>query len=154
MPYKVKLPPAPTGDHLLAGGSPISEKPVTPVTGGDEARPGARPDSLGFGSVVARLVRMPLHVFEREGCPLEVRVGWLPVTLWFVPRGADVEALAQEGVSRGRVWTARDLADLLSIPGLTPEQARTIAHAKLEFGGVVVEVRERSPDQERGGEPV
>jgi hypothetical protein len=93
--------------------------------------------------LVARLVAMPLLRFEREGCPLEVRVSWLSVTLWFAPTETDAEALSQEGISRGRIWTARELGDLLSIPTLTTEQAQTIAQAKVEFGGQVIKVRAR-----------
>ena len=105
-------------------------------------------------ALLARLLGMPLDRFEREGCPLEVRVPWLPVTLWFIPTEADGDALAREGVSRGRIWTARELAALLAISGLTAEQPQTIARAKLEFGGEVVEVRpRRHGDPERGEEP-
>ncbi len=104
-------------------------------------------------ALVARLLGMPLDGFEREGCPIEVLVGWLGTTLWLVPGEADAEALAREGVNRGRIWTARELADLLAISGLTGEQPQTIAQAKLEFGGEVVEVRpRRHGDPERGGE--
>lgn len=73
---------------------------------------------------------------------------WLKVMLWFVPTGTDAEALALEGVSRGRVWTARELRDLLTTPGLTTDEVQTIARAKVEFGGEVVEVR---PPRRAGG---
>ena len=94
---------------------------------------------------VARLLSMPLPRFAQEGCLLEVRVPWLEVTLWFVPGQADAEALLRDGVAhRGQIWTARELEDLLSVPGLTPEHAQTLAFAKLEFSGTVVEVRHRA----------
>ena len=92
-------------------------------------------------ATVARLLGMPLDRFEREGAPMEIRVPWLPVTLWLVPAEADAEALVGEGVSRGRVWTAWELMDLLAIPGLTREQAQTVARVKATFDGEVVEVR-------------
>ncbi len=98
---------------------------------------------------LARLLGMPLDLFAREGSPIEVRVPWLPVTLGFVPTEADAEALAREGASRGRIWTARELMNLLAIDEITTEEVKTIASAKLEFGGEVVEVRPRSG---RGGE--
>ncbi len=94
-------------------------------------------------TLVAQLVRMPLDRFAREGCLLEVRVPWFASTLWFVPTEADAWALIHEGISRGRIWTARELMDLLGIPGLSPKQVQTICTAKLEFGGDVVEVRPR-----------
>ncbi len=105
------------------------------------------------GPLIARLLGLPLDRFEREGSPLEIRVPWLAETLWFVPRHGDAEALAKGGISRGRIWTARELKDLLTIIGLTAEELQTIARAKLEFGGEVVEVRpRRQGDPERGGE--
>ena len=54
---------------------------------------------------------------------------------------ADVEALVAEGVSRGRIWTARELQDILSIPGITKAGARTVAAAKLFMDGDVTVVR-------------
>ncbi len=164
MPYRVQLPRG-TGEDLSSSGSSLYSKepvlpvpPVPPVTEVYRARlhrlgvepPKPAPDS----GMVARLVRMPLDQFEREGCPLEVRVPWHTETLWFVPTEADAEVLDREGVSRGRIWTARELADLLAVSGLTPEQPQTIARVKLEFGGEVVEVQTRRyGDPERGGEP-
>ena len=66
---------------------------------------------------------------------------WLPATLWFVPSEAAGELLVGEGVTRGRIWTIGDLQDLLSIPGMTKAGARTLALAKLEFDGVITDVR-------------
>lgn len=94
--------------------------------------------------VIAHLVKMPLNQFEREGRPMEVRVPWLGTTLWWVPTEAETEALMREGISRGRIWTARELMDLASISALTPEQARTVAATKAEFGGEIAEVRKRT----------
>jgi hypothetical protein len=44
-----------------------------------------RPNDPGFVGAVAGLVGMPLDEFARSGAPLEIRVPWLDVTLWFVP---------------------------------------------------------------------
>ena len=86
-------------------------------------------DGLGVGTPsapdpaeVARVLGLPLPQLDRL---LEVRVSWLPVTLWFVPGEAQTEGLLAEGVSRGRIWTAGELLDLLSIslrpaPGPSP----------------------------------
>ncbi len=95
-------------------------------------------------ALVSRLLGMPLNRFAVEGCLLEVRLPWLPVSLWFVPGEADAKALCREGVSRGRVWTARELLDLLSIRQLTTAQVQTVARAKLEFDGEVVSVRRKA----------
>lgn len=111
------------------------------LTGGSRPARAARP--APDLAVVRRVVAMPLDRFAHEGCPLEVCAPWLEGTLWFVPTPTDAKALIREGVSRGRIWTAGELMDLLTIPGLTTDQAKTIARAKLEFSGEVVEVRPR-----------
>lgn len=104
-------------------------------------------------AMVRQILALPLDRFVDEGCPLEVRVPWLDGSLWFVPGEADAEAMAREGVSRGRIWTAGELMDLLMISGLTPDLVKTIAQAKLELGGEVVEIRSRTaPARRRDGE--
>jgi hypothetical protein len=140
MPYTVKLPPV-TSTHLL------SEKPVTAATSGFAL--GAHTSQTvhthhgdtGFDvEAVSHLLAMPLREFARKGQLLEVSVPWLSVTLWFVPTEADGERLALEGIGRGRIWTARELDDLLSCAGLKPDQAKVVALAKIEFDGTIVEV--------------
>lgn len=79
---------------------------------------------------------MPLDQFEREGQRLEITVSWLSDTLWFVPSGADAEALTKQETSRGRVWTARELVDLLSQTE-DSQAIRTVATAKVLFEGTV-----------------
>ncbi len=90
--------------------------------------------------MVSRLSAMTLDRFGRDKQLLEVRVPWLEVTLWFVPEERDAEALIRDGVSRGRVWTATELMDLMAISGLTREALRTIALAKLTFDGDIAAV--------------
>ena len=87
------------------------------------------------------ILAMPLDQFAREGQCLEIRVSWLPETLWFVPDERDAAALAGEGVGRGRVWTARELAELMALSGPTPKTAQTLALAKCVIDGDIVEVR-------------
>ena len=89
------------------------------------------------------ILAMPLDQFAREGQCLEIRVSWLPETLWFVPDERDAAALAREGVGRGRVWTARELAELMALSGATPTTVRTLALAKCVIDGDIVEVRGR-----------
>ena len=160
MPYKVTLPPTMrrqqrSGD--AAAGSPLATKPVTAVTSGfgagmstldplvmshaNNTEPdGAGPNNTAF----TQLMGMPLDLFAREGQLLEVRVPYLAQTLWFVPGESDAEGLTQEGISRGRIWTARELGDLLSFAGLRPDDIKAVALAKIELGGEVVEMRRRS----------
>ncbi len=97
-------------------------------------------------ATVARLLKMPLDVFARDGQPIEVRVPWLGVTLWMVPNDQDGDRLMAEGVSKGRIWTAGELIQLMAIGDRTPETVKTITHAKLAVGGEITEVRARVPD--------
>jgi transposase len=90
-----------------------------------------------------RLLDMPLAQFACEDKLIEVGVGWLEGAFWFVPTVADAEYLVRQGVSRGRIWTAAELMDLMSIPKLTADQVKTIAAVKLEFGGQVIKGRPR-----------
>jgi hypothetical protein len=92
---------------------------------------------------VARLLVLPLDRFARTGQPLELRVPWLSLTLWLVPDELHADALTREGIGRGRIWTAGEMVNLLSIPDLTTDQARTITDVKIQFGGDVVSVRPR-----------
>ena len=108
---------------------------------------GAKASGLGAaistaeGAVlVASLLPMPLDDFAGRGAPLAVRVPWYDELLWFVPAEAEAVLLEQEGIHRGRIWTAAELLGLLRIPGLTQEQSITVARAKLAFTGEVVMV--------------
>lgn len=58
-------------------------------------------------------------------------------------RDADAEALGWEGGSRGRVWTAWELRNVMALA--SRDVIRTIAIAKVTADGVVVEVRGRRP---------
>ncbi len=84
---------------------------------------------------------MRLDEFQSQGALLNIRVPWLSATLWMVPGEQDVATLVDEGVSRGRIWTSRELIDLFSGSEVTLDHIKTVALAKLEFAGEVVEVR-------------
>jgi hypothetical protein len=70
-------------------------------------------------------------------------VAWHTETLWFVPGERDAAALGREGVGRGRVWTARELADLMALSDQTLTTVRTLALAKCAIDGDIVQVRGR-----------
>ena len=105
--------------------------------------PGGRADRLPASADLIRLLAMPLDEFAREGQCLEIRVAWHPATLWFVPDERDAAALGRDGVGRGRVWTARELMDLMALSNRTPETVQTLALAKCALDGDIVEVRGR-----------
>jgi len=81
---------------------------------------------------------------------LEVRIPWVDVTLWFVPDERDAEALGPEGVTRGRVWTARELIALMALPDRTPEIVQGVALAKRAIDGDIVDARPREPSGRSG----
>ena len=120
-------------DRAAAGGPRHRSTPHPPLPAGDP----------GFAEAVARLVGMPLDQNASAGAPLEVRVPWHGETLWFVLDDRQAEALVREGVSRGRIWTAGELGELMTLPEPTPEIVQRIALVKREFGGDIVEVRRR-----------
>jgi hypothetical protein len=105
--------------------------------------PELRPGDAGFADVTARLVAMPLDRFARDGQLLEVRVPWLDVTVWFVPEERDAAGLGRQGISRGRVWTARELSTLMALQDRTPSVVQNLAHAKCVVDGNIVEARRR-----------
>jgi hypothetical protein len=121
---------------------------VARLKGGESAvnRRGSclRPGDPDFPETVARLLALPLAAFAEAGEILEVRVPWHSAPVYFAPDKAAAQALIEEGqAGRGEAWTARELLDLLGLPDLTPEQARSVALAKVAFAGEVVEVRGR-----------
>jgi hypothetical protein len=89
------------------------------------------------GLPLSHLLALDLRAFAEAGACLEVRVPWHDVPLWFVPTEADAEILTAEGVSRGLIWTARELMDLMAL-GLPRGQVQTLARAKLAVDGDVV----------------
>jgi hypothetical protein len=78
----------------------------------------------------------------------------LEQTLWFVPRSEHIDDLVRDGVHRGRIWTAAELKDLLSVSGLTEQDLVALSRLKQEFDGEVLTVaneitNELPPDEER-----
>ena len=93
----------------------------------------------------AAIVAALVGDFARHGATHEIRFPGVPETLFLVPTPSEGERFAaQEGISRGRIWTAQELADLLAAaPGVRPADFAAVALAKLVFDGEVVEVRPR-----------
>jgi hypothetical protein len=132
MPYTIAFPPL----HA----APSSPAPVIPVTEPRMVPPPAAvtqpQDSLFSESsqLGSRFLEMTLAEFETQDHALQVRVPWLPESLWFVPSSAKATILSQEGISRGRIWTAKELRNLLEVGEVTPEALRTLTQIKQEFG--------------------
>mgnify|MGYP001561888075 CR=1 FL=1 len=105
--------------------------------------PELRPGDAGFTEVVDRVVAMSLDRYVREGAPLEIRVPWHAETLWLVPVEPDAELFGRGGVSRGRVWTARELIALMALLDRTPDIVQSLALAKRAVDRDIVDVRRR-----------
>jgi hypothetical protein len=82
-----------------------------------------------------------LTEFARGREAYEVEVAYLDETLWFVPNGRSAKSVEEMGVARGRIWTARELMDLASIPAAHRGDLQRIARLKAVFGAEIVEVR-------------
>jgi hypothetical protein len=93
----------------------------------------------------ARVAQMSLEQFQQTGFFLEVRVSWLPTTLWFVPSSEHADVLVKQGISRGRIWTAAELGMLWSLPERTRDRACTIGTVKTELDGEVVSAEQIQP---------
>jgi hypothetical protein len=135
--------------RLLHAHSAHDNHQTTPVeASGDGCLTRAAAPPIGKATHLVALVSMTLEQFAHEGSLLEVGVPWLTTTLWFVPGDREVETLVMEGITRGRIWTANELAELLALPTRVPEMVRTVAHAKLEMAGEILDTR-----TSRGGVP-
>ena len=88
------------------------------------------------------IARLPLGRLARLGVLIECAVPWAKKTLFLVPGPVVTEQLVGHGVSRGRIWTAAEVADLL-LAGVTREDAVKIAGTKVQFGGTVTGVARR-----------
>ena len=102
----------------------------------------SKPELLQRLTAEAEILEMSLLEFERDGCPIEVRVPWLPETLWWVPRAEHVEDMVRHHVQRGRVYTARELTNLPNLPTGDESRAdlRRIACLKAKLDGQILSV--------------
>lgn len=137
MSYRPSTPPAPEALHPKGGGAGRDDlssiEAVTAVT------------------PVTRILEMTVSQFEAAGAALELRVGWTAESLWLVPRACYVEILVRQGISRGRIWTVRELAEFLAAPGLTRHDIEKIAHLKAAFGAVIIDVVPDTGDAKKAG---
>ena len=95
---------------------------------------------LGSLSRQQDIVRMSLSEFEQQDYAIEITVGWLEDTIWFVPRPGQVQVLLDAGVRRGRIWTCRELLDFDSFDGICRSDLESIVKIKATFGAEIVSV--------------
>lgn len=85
---------------------------------------------------VETLLSMPLADFATRHLALRIK---LPdgSTCWFVSGPAEVAILRGEGIERGAIWSAKELADVLGA-GWTRETIGRLIAVKRTFGGAAV----------------
>ena len=99
-------------------------------------------DLLAALSLEQQILDMSLGDFAQQNQAIEVKVEWLEDTLWFVPCPSHVQALLDEGVRRGRIWTSRELADLMSISRMPRGDLVNIAKFKAALGIEILSIEE------------
>ena len=92
-----------------------------------------------------RIARALLDDFVRSGDVHEVCVLGVPETLFIVPTMGDIDRLTVKGIGRARIWTPRELADVLRTNASSADFA-AVALAKIAFDGDVVAVTPRRRD--------
>ena len=104
-------------------------------------------DLLAALSVENHLLQMRLDEFEREGCPIELKVPGLEKTIWFAPGEAHIEALVQRNIPRGRIWTAKELHTLWDGGSGARENAIPLARVKVALDGEVISIEDLRDEQ-------
>ena len=100
----------------------------------------AKGEVLAQLTVEDRFIRMSCGEFARERFSVEIWLPGLDETLWLVPQPGDAARLVSKGIGRGRIFTAHELADLLSIPALTADDFQKIVRLKSMFNADIVAV--------------
>ena len=142
------------GVRVAARGNGIHVEAPTGVVSPEarEQLSAAKPEVLAQLTAENQVMGMSCGEFGRQHLAVELRIPGLDETLWLAPQPADAARLATEGIGRGRIFTAHELADLLSIPALTADEFHKIALLKVAFGADIVEVKPDSDDPTGGND--
>jgi hypothetical protein len=109
---------------------------------------------LHWLDLISWIASMPLSEFERQHRALELRLEWWHETVWLVPSALVGNSLLREGVFAGRIWSVRELADLLAVPGRSSRDISSIAKLKLAFDAEIVSVvQDNKPEAPSGKSP-
>ena len=92
---------------------------------------------------------LPLDAFGDQALILKVWAGILGQDIWFISGEAQVQILQERGVSRGEIFTARELTDLLKLFERDAEKARLVLEAKRLFEGAIRKVEGEKDGQDR-----
>lgn len=108
-----------------------AERGLCGETTDTSAEPGPTPDG------VDAILQMPLDEFGCRHQALKVRLPGGAAPHYFVSGPEEVAVLRNEGVSRGVIWTAKELASVLA-DGWTEAGIKTLIEAKRLFGGALI----------------
>ena len=99
-----------------------------------------KPDLLEALEIERGVLGLSVREFIQQNQAIEVKVPWLKDTLWFVPSVRMIPGLMADGVSRGRIWTGRELLDLCSVAEMPREDIVNIAKLKAALGIEILSV--------------
>jgi hypothetical protein len=87
---------------------------------------------------------MSFEEYGRTDLAVELAVPWTRKHLWLVPDAGYVDQLVDQGIERGCIWTADELADLYRIERLQETDRRAIALLKAHFNITILSVEDWS----------
>ena len=140
MPYHIAFPPLPRPPSSSPPVIAVMDPMVAPLA---DRSGGHVPQSSPSTPEVSRILAMSLDEFAAGHEALQVRVPWHTESLWFVPSSAVATALSREGISRGRIWTANELRDLMDAGSVTHRELRCLTQIKEVLGTEFVRIRRR-----------
>lgn len=88
---------------------------------------------------VEDLGKLSLVEFAKGSRAVEFTCPWAPVTLFLVPHPKYIASLLERGITRGRIWLADEVRDLLAA-GIGRDDLAKIVESKLLFDGFVERV--------------
>ncbi len=92
------------------------------------------PDEKGD---LSSLLGMPLKLFATKNLTLRLWSGVLDDEIWFVSGEEQVKSLLGQGITRGHIYTGRELLILLGLPGMNGDRLKRVHAAKDLFNGIV-----------------
>ena len=129
----VRMQPTKTGLHVDAPRGAITPEIKKAI--GEK-----KPELLTTLSEEQRVLEMSLASFEASGLAIELTVPGIAQTLWWVPTDAHARLLVRRGISRGRIWTAKELTYIDHIDSISRHEIRQLAILKVQFGLQILSV--------------
>ena len=93
-----------------------------------------KPEIVALLQQQEQVLDMSLDEFAQGGLQVELRVPGCKQTIWWVSTSRNAEKLMQDGIGRGRIWTAEELRRVWDMGSLEQEHAQTLARIKAQLG--------------------